>query len=85
MGDGDGFQILHVSQPIFCQDSFLSLTHSTNSDGLRVDSAKHVETSFWSGFSDAAGVYLLGEVFQGDPLYVAPYQQYFDGVTDYPR
>ncbi|EAQ92507.1 hypothetical protein CHGG_00742 [Chaetomium globosum CBS 148.51] len=38
-------------------------------DGLRVDSAKHVETSFWSGFSDAAGVYLLGEVFQGDPLY----------------
>ncbi|KAH6649949.1 glycoside hydrolase superfamily [Chaetomium tenue] len=53
-------------------------------DGLRVDSAKHVETSFWSGFSDAAGVYLLGEVFQGDPLYVAPYQQYFDGVTDYP-
>ncbi|KAK3301181.1 glycoside hydrolase superfamily [Chaetomium fimeti] len=52
-------------------------------DGLRVDSAKHVETSFWSGFSDAAGVYLLGEVFHGDPLYVAPYQQYFDGVTDY--
>lgn len=63
----------------------LSLTSSANSDGLRVDSAKHVETSFWSGFSDAAGVYLLGEVFQGDPLYVTPYQQYFDGVTDYPR
>ncbi|KAK4154020.1 glycoside hydrolase [Chaetomidium leptoderma] len=53
-------------------------------DGLRVDSAKHVETSFWSSFSDAAGVYLLGEVFHGDPLYVAPYQKYLDGVADYP-
>ncbi|KAL2178652.1 glycoside hydrolase family 13 protein [Thermothelomyces heterothallicus CBS 202.75] len=53
-------------------------------DGLRVDSAKHVETSFWPGFSDAAGVYLLGEVFHGDPAYVAPYQDYFDGVLDYP-
>ncbi|KAG7292338.1 hypothetical protein NEMBOFW57_002373 [Staphylotrichum longicolle] len=46
--------------------------------------AKHVEGSFWPGFSSAAGVYLLGEVFNGDPLYVAPYQQYLDGVVDYP-
>jgi alpha-amylase len=52
---------------------------------LRVDSAKHVEASFWPGFSAAAGVYLLGEVYHGDPLYVAPYQQYLDGVIDYPR
>jgi alpha-amylase len=55
------------------------------SDGLRVDSVKHVETSFWSGFSAAAGVYLLGEVYHGDPLYVAPYQQHMGGVIDYPR
>ncbi|GAB1311163.1 alpha-amylase [Madurella fahalii] len=53
-------------------------------DGLRVDSAKHVETSFWSGFSAAAGVYMVGEVFHGDPLYVVPYQQHFDGLMDYP-
>ncbi|KAL1841488.1 hypothetical protein VTJ49DRAFT_6979 [Mycothermus thermophilus] len=53
-------------------------------DGLRVDSAKHVETSFWPGFSAAAGVFLLGEVYHGDPSYVAPYQQYMDGVLDYP-
>lgn len=55
------------------------------SDGLRVDSGKHVETSFWSGFSAAAGVYMVGEVFDGDPAYVTAYQQYFDGVMDYPR
>ncbi|KAL2261849.1 hypothetical protein VTK26DRAFT_3169 [Humicola hyalothermophila] len=54
-------------------------------DGLRVDSAKHVETSFWSNFSAATGgMYMLGEVFHGDPSYVADYQRYFDGVTDYP-
>ncbi|VBB72744.1 Putative Glycoside Hydrolase Family 13 [Podospora comata] len=53
-------------------------------DGLRVDSAKHVETSFWSGFNAAAGVYLTGEVYHGDALYVAPYQNYMDGVLDYP-
>jgi alpha-amylase len=49
-----------------------------------VDSAKHVETSFWKDFSAAAGVYLVGEVFNGDPNYVAPYQQHLDGVMDYP-
>ncbi|KAL2269917.1 hypothetical protein VTJ83DRAFT_2101 [Remersonia thermophila] len=53
-------------------------------DGLRVDSAKHVETSFWPGFSAAARVFLLGEVYHGDPSYVAPYQQYMDGLLDYP-
>ncbi|KAH6619878.1 glycoside hydrolase family 13 protein [Chaetomium sp. MPI-SDFR-AT-0129] len=56
----------------------------TEDDGLRVDSGKHVETSFWSGFSAAAGVYMVGEVFDGDPAYVTAYQQYFDGVMDYP-
>ncbi|KAK3984299.1 glycoside hydrolase superfamily [Cladorrhinum sp. PSN332] len=53
-------------------------------DGLRVDSMKHVETSFWSGFNAAAGVYLIGEVYHGDALYVAPFQNYMDGVLDYP-
>jgi alpha-amylase len=53
---------------------------------LRVDSGKHVEGSFWSGFKAAAGgMYMVGEVFQGDPNYVAPYQRYFDGMTDYPK
>ncbi|KAK0703832.1 glycoside hydrolase family 13 protein [Lasiosphaeria miniovina] len=53
-------------------------------DGLRIDSVKHVEQSFWSGFMAAAGVYAVGEVFSGDPAYTAPYQKYIDGVLDYP-
>ncbi|KAK1778845.1 alpha-amylase [Copromyces sp. CBS 386.78] len=52
-------------------------------DGLRIDSVKHVEKSFWPGFESAAGVYAIGEVFQGDPTYLAPYQSYISGLLDY--
>ena len=50
-----------------------------------MDSAKHVETSFWAGFSKAAGVFILGEVYHGDPQYLMPYQKYMDGLLDYAR
>ena len=53
-------------------------------DGLRVDTVKHVPTSFWSGYNDAAGVYCVGEVFDGDPDYTCNYQNYMDGVLNYP-
>ncbi|KAK1769931.1 glycoside hydrolase [Phialemonium atrogriseum] len=53
-------------------------------DGLRIDSAKHQEKSFWPGFEDAAGVHIVGEVFNGDPAYVAPFQDYMSGILDYP-
>ncbi|EGZ77653.1 alpha-amylase A precursor [Neurospora tetrasperma FGSC 2509] len=55
----------------------------TETDGLRIDSVKHVEKSFWPGFESAAGVFAIGEVFQGDPAYLAPYQSYISGVLDY--
>lgn len=52
-------------------------------DGLRIDSVKHQETSFWSGFGSAAGVFMLGEVYNGDPAQLAPYQDYMPGLLDY--
>lgn len=55
-----------------------------NSDGLRIDSMQNVETSFWAGFESAAGVYMTGEVFSGDPSYVTPFQKYMDGLLNYP-
>ncbi|KAK4161957.1 family 13 putative glycoside hydrolase [Cladorrhinum sp. PSN259] len=61
-----------------------SIVSTYGIDGLRVDSMKHVETSFWSGFNAAAGVYLIGEVYHGDALYVAPFQNFMDGIIDYP-
>ncbi|KAI5457046.1 alpha-amylase [Mariannaea sp. PMI_226] len=53
-------------------------------DGLRIDSAKHVEKSFHTPFEKASGVYNLGEVFQGDPAYTYPFQQVMSGVLNYP-
>ncbi|KAF9879939.1 alpha amylase [Colletotrichum karsti] len=53
-------------------------------DGLRLDSAKHVEPSFWTPFEAAAGVFSMGEVFHGDPVYVAPYQDVMSGLVNYP-
>lgn len=43
-------------------------------DGLRVDTVPEVDMSFWRQFQSSAGVYAVGEVFNGDPSYVGPYQ-----------
>ncbi|KAL9637474.1 MAG: hypothetical protein Q9204_001869 [Flavoplaca sp. TL-2023a] len=53
-------------------------------DGLRIDTVKHVEKSFWSNFKSAAGIYTLGEVFDGAMNYTCPYQEQLDGLLDYP-
>ncbi|KAJ5129145.1 Glycoside hydrolase superfamily [Penicillium bovifimosum] len=53
-------------------------------DGLRIDTVKHVQKSFWPDFNAAAGVYSVGEVFDGNPSYTCDYQNYMDGVLNYP-
>jgi alpha-amylase len=53
-------------------------------DGLRIDTVKHVPQEFWTGFNAAAGVYCMGEVLEGNPAYICPYQQYLDGLLNYP-
>ncbi|CRL19393.1 Glycosyl hydrolase, family 13, catalytic domain [Penicillium camemberti] len=52
-------------------------------DGLRIDTVKHVEKDFWSAFSSAAGVYTIGEVWDGDPTYLAGYANDMDGLLNY--
>ncbi|KKK25536.1 hypothetical protein P175DRAFT_0505923 [Aspergillus ochraceoroseus IBT 24754] len=61
-----------------------SLVSNYSVDGLRIDTVKHVQKSFWPGYNDAAGVYCVGEVFDGDPDYTCPYQDCLDGVLNYP-
>jgi alpha-amylase len=39
-------------------------------DGLRLDTVKHIRKSFWPGFCSAAGVFSLGEVYDGDIKFV---------------
>ncbi|KAI9831415.1 MAG: hypothetical protein M1826_003588 [Phylliscum demangeonii] len=53
-------------------------------DGLRIDTVKHVPKSFWPSFTAAAGVFSIGEVFDGDASYTCDYQNYMDGLLNYP-
>ncbi|TDZ12996.1 Alpha-amylase 2 [Colletotrichum spinosum] len=53
-------------------------------DGMRLDSAKHVEPSFWPAFEASSGIFAIGEVFHGDPAYVVPYQDVMSGLMNYP-
>lgn len=60
-------------------------TNSQNAvDGLRIDTARHVEKTFWDGYNQAAGVYCMGEVLDKDPVYTCKYQSYMDAVLNYP-
>ncbi|KAI9163655.1 Alpha-amylase A type-1/2 [Paramyrothecium foliicola] len=52
-------------------------------DGLRVDTVKHVEKSFWPEFAWASGVYTIGEVYSGDPEYLAGYQGTMAGLLNF--
>ncbi|KAI0827491.1 glycoside hydrolase family 13 protein [Hypoxylon sp. FL0890] len=53
-------------------------------DGVRIDTVKHVEKDYWPDFSAAAGVYTIGEVFDGDPNYVSGYGSLMSGLLNYP-
>ncbi|KAF2011961.1 carbohydrate-binding module family 20 protein [Aaosphaeria arxii CBS 175.79] len=52
-------------------------------DGVRIDTVKHVEKDFWPGFASAAGVYSIGEVWDGNPDYLAPYASLMPGLLNY--
>ena len=53
-------------------------------DGLRIDTVPEVPKDFWEEYAEAAGVYQVGEVFNGDPTYVAGYQGPLDALLNYP-
>ncbi|KAL5114866.1 hypothetical protein ACEQ8H_007243 [Pleosporales sp. CAS-2024a] len=52
-------------------------------DGVRIDTVKHVQKDFWPDFASAAGVYTIGEVFDGDPAYLQPYASLMSGLLNY--
>lgn len=60
------------------------LVNEYSFDGVRIDTVKHVEKDYWPGFTSASGVYCIGEVFDGDPNYVAPYASVMPGLLNYP-
>jgi alpha-amylase len=53
-------------------------------DGIRIDTIPEVSGDFWKEYGAAAGVFQMGECFNGDPAYVGPYQQDLTGLFNYP-
>jgi alpha-amylase len=62
-----------------------SLISTYNIDGIRIDTIPEVPKWFWKQFSASAGVYQVGEVFDGRLDYVSDYQNCcLDAVLNYP-
>ena len=55
-----------------------------NIDGIRIDTIMEVPKWFWDKFRESAGVFQIGEAFNGDINYVADYQNHLDSVFNYP-
>lgn len=53
-------------------------------DGIRVDTVPEVPKDFWVEYSQAAGVYSIGEVFNPSSSYVAGYQGALSALLNYP-
>lgn len=53
-------------------------------DGIRVDTSPEVPKQFWSEYTQSAGVFSIGEVFNGNPKYVAGYQGPLAATLNYP-
>jgi len=64
-----------------------NLIQNYSLDGLRIDTVPEVPRSFWKQFMTSAGVYAVGEVFNGDVGYVSRYKNPtgpLPGVLSYP-
>jgi alpha-amylase len=61
-----------------------NLTKTFGFDGIRIDTVPEVSQSFWPTFNQRAGVYAVGEVFDGRLDYSASYGKVLDGVLAYP-
>nr|AGU13047.1 alpha-amylase [Moneuplotes crassus] len=52
-------------------------------DGLRIDTTPEVKREFWKEYTDAAGCYATGEIFNSDTHYLASYQGPVPAVLNY--
>ncbi|EAW14194.1 alpha-amylase [Aspergillus clavatus NRRL 1] len=53
-------------------------------DGLRIDATKHMNDEYVIGFSKAAGVFTMGEVYTEDTDLVCKYEDMVTGLLNYP-
>lgn len=55
-----------------------------NFDGIRIDTIPEVPKDFWTEYNQAAGVFQMGECFNGDVGFVAGYQGPVTSLFNYP-
>ncbi|KAL2811041.1 glycoside hydrolase superfamily [Aspergillus granulosus] len=53
-------------------------------DGLRIDATKHMNDAYLTSFSEAAGVFTMGEVYTENTDAVCRYQEFVSGLLNYP-
>ncbi|XHG02061.1 hypothetical protein AWENTII_005424 [Aspergillus wentii] len=53
-------------------------------DGLRIDAAKHMNDEYLGNFTQAAGVFTMGEAYATNTSLVCGYQELVSGVLNYP-
>ena len=72
----------------YVKNTLLEWVHNVvadyNIDGIRIDTVPEVPKWFWDEFKAAAGVFQIGEVFNGNPSYVSDYQNHLESVFNYP-
>ena len=60
------------------------LVQKYNFDGIRIDTIPEVPKDFWKEYAQSAGVFQMGECFNGFDGYVGDYQNYIDALFNYP-
>ena len=72
----------------FVRETYLEWIKNTidqyDFDGVRYADVPYVPKWFWNEFSSSANTYTLGIVSSSDPQYISDYQNYMDGVGNYP-
>jgi alpha-amylase len=71
-----------VTQTLY--DWINKLVKDYDIDGIRIDTIMEVPKWFWDKFRDYAGVFQIGEAFNGNIDYVSDYQRHLDSVFNYP-
>lgn len=66
------------------KDWIKNLVQTYSFDGIRIDTIPEVPMDFWSEYAQSAGVFQMGEYFNGDPAKVGPYQGALTGLFNYP-
>lgn len=64
--------------------SVVQLVRNFRIDGIRLDTARHMPWKALVQFQEAVGVFVTGEILNGDVEYVSRYQGALDSVLNYP-